>query len=223
MGAAEITAAVRTLFDRPVGIAVTRPAAPQLPLLPGEAAHLGRARPARIAEFTAGRSAARQAMQQLGALPQPVFAAPDRAPIWPAGLVGSISHCAEWCVAVLAHRDDYASLGVDIEDDAALPDDLAEEICSPSERADMAGQPKGTKQIFCAKEAAYKAQYPLTKTLFGFDRFEVHFSDSNRFTARFTQTTKGFRRGDYLPGRIVPVKGHLVTGVAIGQIRSKGA
>lgn len=220
---AEIAAALRGLFEGPVAVAVTRPAAPQPPLMPGEATHLARARPVRLAEFTAGRSAARQAMQALGLPPQPVFTAPDRAPIWPAGLVGSISHCADCCVAVLAHARDYAAIGVDIEDDSPLPDDLVAEVCTPSERARMAQPQASAKRIFCAKEAAYKAQYPLTKTLFGFERFEVQFSTRHAFEARFTQATKGFRRGDYLPGRIASVTGHLVTGVAIGQIAAKGA
>ena len=223
MAEAEIAAALRALFDLPVAVAVTRPDATHPPLLPGEAAHLARAQPVRIAEFTAGRSAARQAMQELGVAPQPILTAPDRAPIWPVGLVGSISHCADWCVAVLAHSSTYAAIGVDIEDDSPLPDDLADEICSPTERARAAGQSCGTKRIFCAKEAAYKAQYPLTGALFGFDRFEVFLNATTGFDAEFTQETKGFRRGDNLPGRILSVAGHLVTGVAIGQIAPKGA
>jgi len=221
MAEAEITAALRALFDLPVAVAVTRPNAVHPPLLAGEAAHLARARPLRIAEFTAGRSAARQAMQQLGMAPQPILTAPDRAPIWPAGLVGSISHCADWCVAVLAESRIYASIGVDIEDASPLPDEPAAEICSPTERARANGE-NDTKRIFCAKEAAYKAQYPLTGALFGFDRLEVLLNADGSFDARFTQDTKGFRRGDSLPGRVLSVADHLVTGVAIGQIAPEG-
>ncbi|MFC6642447.1 4'-phosphopantetheinyl transferase superfamily protein [Sulfitobacter profundi] len=78
--------------------------------------------------------------------------------------------------------------------------------------------------MFCAKEAAYKAQYPLTKTLFGFDRLDVTLSAENpAFDAQFTQDTERFKRGEKLPGRIVSVAGHLVSGVAIGQIDRKGA
>jgi 4'-phosphopantetheinyl transferase EntD len=223
MAEEEIAAAVRGLFDPSVAVAIRRLDATHPPLLPGEAAHLSRARPKRIAEFTAGRTAARQAMEALGVDPQPVLVASDRAPIWPEGLVGSISHSATWCIAVLARERDFASLGVDIEDDSPFPDDLAGEICSATEMAHAAGWSNGTKRIFCAKEAAYKAQYPLTGALFGFDRFAVRLADDHSFDARFTQATKGFRRGDNLPGRILSVAGHLVSGVAIGQIAAKGA
>lgn len=222
---AEIAAAVRGLFDLPVAVAVTRPDASHPPLLDDEATIIARARPVRVAEFTAGRSAARKAMELLGHPPAPVPASADRAPIWPQGLTGSISHCAAWCVAVLARDGDVAALGIDIEEDSPLPSDLLHEICTPAEiarigRADMAA----AKRIFCAKEAAYKAQYPLTKTLFGFDRLDVTLrANGSAFDAEFTQDTERFRRGDKLPGRIVSVAGHLVSAVAIGQIDHKGA
>jgi len=223
---AEIAAAVRRLFDLPVAVAVTRPDAVHPALWEGEATLIARARPARIAEFTAGRSAAREAMRQLGYAPEPILATSDRAPIWPPGLVGSISHCADWCIAVLAPQSDMRALGVDIEDDGPLPADLLQEVCSPIEVARLQGQaPLGAaKRIFCAKEAAYKAQYPLTKTLFGFDRLEVTLTEgATAFEAEFTQATECFTRGEKLPGRVALVAGHLVSGVAIGQIDRKGA
>ncbi|HBB84480.1 MAG TPA: phosphopantetheinyl transferase, partial [Sulfitobacter sp.] len=74
---AEIAAAVRRLFDLPVAVAVTRPDAVHPALLEGEATLIARARPARIAEFTAGRSAAREAMRQLGYAPEPILATTD--------------------------------------------------------------------------------------------------------------------------------------------------
>lgn len=223
---AEIAAAVRGLFDLPVAVAVTRPDAVHPPLFDDEAALIARARPERIAEFTAGRSAAREAMRHLGYAPKPVLATSDRAPIWPQGLTGSISHCADWCIAVLVRDSHARSLGIDIEEDRPLPGDLLDEICSQSEIAQLqeAGHLAAAMRIFCAKEAAYKAQYPLTRTLFGFDRLDVTLpADNSAFDAQFTQDTECFRRGDKLPGRIVSVAGHLVSAVAIGQINRKGA
>ncbi|HCQ59273.1 MAG TPA: phosphopantetheinyl transferase [Sulfitobacter sp.] len=222
---AEIKTAVRSLFDLPVAVAVTQIDRPHPPLLGDEAAVIARARPKRVAEFTAGRHAAREAMQALGHPPAPVLASPDRAPIWPQGLTGSISHSDVWCIAVLARCSDVMALGVDIEKDSPLPKDLLAEICLPSEITRLGGADlAAAKRIFCAKEAAYKAQYPLTKTLFGFDRLDVTLSAENpAFDAQFTQDTECFKRGEKLPGRVVSVAGHLVSGVAIGQIDRKGA
>ena len=221
----EIRAAVQAIFDLPVAVAVTRPGRAYPPLLAGEAALIARAQPKRVAEFTAGRHAAREAMQALGHPPAPVLASADRAPIWPPALTGSISHCDDWCIAVLARRAEVETLGVDIEDDSPLPADLLTEICLPAEITRLGGADlAAAKRIFCAKEAAYKAQYPATKALFGFDRLEVTLSgDNTTFDARFTQDTEGFSRGNKLPGRIAAVAGHLVSGVAIGQIDRKGA
>tara|TARA_R110002049_G_scaffold23781_7_gene84821 strand:+ start:33244 stop:33924 length:681 start_codon:yes stop_codon:yes gene_type:complete len=221
-----IAQAARGLFDLPVAVGVTRPIDVQPDLLPGEAAVIAQAVPGRRAEFRAGRAAARQAMVALGGAPQAVLAAPDRAPIWPAGLVGSISHNADYCIAVLALAQDAAALGIDIEDDSPLPRDLVHEVCVANERARIAGPDAAhlAKRIFCAKEATYKAQYPLTGLLFGFDQIEVTLGgDAGSFTARFVKPTGRFAVGDCLPGRIAQVAGHLVTGVAIGQITAKGA
>lgn len=212
--AEKIAVALRGLFDLPVGVGVTIPGQAYPPLMAGEAAPLTRARPARVAEFTAGRHAARLAMRDLGHAPQRVLTAPDRAPVWPPGLVGSISHSAHWCLAVVAEAGTCRAIGIDIEDDSPLAADLAAEVCSPVERAESAPF-HGAKGIFCAKEAAFKAQYPLTRALFGFDGLAVRMTGAGRFDARFTQATSGFSKGDNLPGRIVSVAGHLVTGVAL--------
>lgn len=78
--------------------------------------------------------------------------------------------------------------------------------------------------IFAAKEAAYKAQFPMTGMLFGFDALDVTFDVSaGSFAARFTQPVGDFAVGDCLPGRFVESAGHLVTGVAIGQRNGRGA
>ena len=73
---------------------------------------------------------------------------------------------------------EFAALGLDVEDATDLPRDLWPEILTPMESAWLSVQPSETRGrlarlIFSAKECAYKAQYPLTGRLFGFDTFEI--------------------------------------------------
>ena len=223
---AQVQAAVTTLFDVPVAVGVTDPKAPQPALMDDEFRTVADAIPARQREFAAGRAAARAAMAQLGMKPAAILTSADRAPIWPAGVVGSISHTDGFCIAALCHSADAQSLGVDIEDAAPLDQDLIPMICSQVEQDRIAGPEAGhlAKLIFSAKEAAYKAQYSISGLLFDFDQLDVTLEQGNgSFVATFVKSAAPFKAGDTLPGRFVYVADHLVTAVAIGQDTPKGA
>jgi 4'-phosphopantetheinyl transferase EntD len=161
------------------GIGVTDPAQ-DAALWDEEAAAASRAIPKRRTEFAAGRSAARAAMAEIGFAPAAIPQGPDRAPIWPAGLAGSIAHCDTCCVSVVALQEHHAALGVDVEPATPLAPDLVAVICTPAERAWLAGEPDpnlAAKMIFSAKEAVYKAQYPLTGKVIGFDAVTLDMTD----------------------------------------------
>jgi 4'-phosphopantetheinyl transferase EntD len=211
-----LSAAARSLFKGPVGLGVNDPRAAQPDLYPAEAAYVVGARPERKQEFAAGRSAARQAMIDLGGVQAPVPAASDRSPIWPEGLVGSITHAQSVCVAVVSK--DARSIGIDLETTDPLDADLISTICSDAELARIAGRAQQTlaKLIFCAKEAAYKAQYPLTKALFGFEYFDVTLNLKEcTFRATFTASAGEFDQGAVLHGKFAQVAGHFLTAVTL--------
>lgn len=74
------------------------------------------------------------------------------------------------------------------------------------------------KLIFSAKEAAYKAQYPLSGMLFGFEMLELSIDrDACCFTASFQSAQGPFAKGAVLAGSYVHAAGLLVTGVAVGH------
>ncbi len=217
-------AVIAALFDGPVAVGVTDPRVPQPPAMGDEAVHLAQAIPARRREFAAGRAAARIAMAQLGMPPVPVPASPDRAPVWPKGISGSISHTTSLCAAVLRTGGPY--LGLDIEENTLLSQDLLSTICSDAEQAAIAGPDQLwlAKLVFCAKEATYKAQYPLTKMLFGFDHIDIALDRSaGRFTATFLKPAGDFVAGDMLLGRFDQTDGHLVTAAWADKSPVKGA
>ena len=84
-------------------------------LHPDEAPAVVRAVAKRQLEFAAGRHYAHSALQALGAAPGPLLVGPARAPLWPAGVVGAISHDDGWAAAAVARQVDCAGLGIDIE------------------------------------------------------------------------------------------------------------
>ncbi|WLR94988.1 4'-phosphopantetheinyl transferase family protein [Shinella zoogloeoides] len=173
-------------------------------------------------EFATGRACARDAIGQLGRPPMPLPMGRDRAPLWPDGLVGSISHSRSHCAAAAALRSDgFLALGLDIEEAEPLDEDFAEEICTPQERAWLAGQPSHhrgllLKALFSAKECAYKCQYALSGALLDFQDLAVDMDlGEERFTAHFLRDVPPFRRGDRLAGRIRLRSAHIVSAMSI--------
>src|SRR5207245_224467 len=108
------------LFDEGVIVAEVMPLPDDAPLLPAEAAVVAAVAPRRRREFAAGRWCARQALVRLGIEGFALLPSPDRAPRWPPGIVGSISHTSDYCVAVVARQRDFLGVGVDAEPDEPI-------------------------------------------------------------------------------------------------------
>jgi enterobactin synthetase component D len=176
-------------------------------LWPEEIDAVARAVPRRRCEFAAGRSAARAAMQRLGRPAVAIPAQADRSPRWPDGLVGSIAHCADVCVAVVGWRTEWESIGVDIEPDRGIDEPLWNIICTADEQRRLEapgslGKAARVTRVFCAKEAFYKWHYPLHQTFLDFHEVSVNWgSDGSGF-----QVVAGASRA---PRRADPGRGHL--------------
>jgi 4'-phosphopantetheinyl transferase EntD len=135
------------------------------PLFPVEALAVERAVEKRRHEFAAGRGYARAAMAQLGVPPLPIAVLPSRAPDWPAGVTGSISHAADRCVAVAGLSSAFAGVGVDIERATPLSTELHASVCGPEELAELPCSGTAVdpaKQLFVVKEAFFKLYHPVT-------------------------------------------------------------
>lgn len=165
-------------------------------LAPAEAALAARFAPPRARAFAAGRLCARPLLAALGADPAPLLVGPHRAPVWPPGVVGSISHGAGLCVVAAARRGALRGLGVDVESDAPLAAALRRRVCSAGEArllagADDAEAGRVAKLLFSAKEAVYKCVHPLLQRPLGFLAVEIRLAPdagadtgSGRFHAR---------------------------------------
>jgi 4'-phosphopantetheinyl transferase EntD len=135
---------------------------------------VGVAAPDERGAFVMGRAAAGRAMADLGTPPTAIPAGPDRAPVWPARLVGSIAHTRTVAIAVVAWAEEFGSLGVDVEGEGRPIDArTARRIGTPQE-LEVFTEPDAVLALFCAKEATYKALAPLGATRLGFQ--EVSYS-----------------------------------------------
>jgi 4'-phosphopantetheinyl transferase EntD len=168
------------LFPPGAVMAVLRePGDPSL-LYPEEAQCISRAVASRANEFAAGRQCARQALAEFGIVGFPLLAAPDRSPVWPAGIVGSISHTAGYCAVVTGRRTQFLGLGLDTEILTSVGEQLWSRLCTPPEWRRLLELPAAQRGrvaalTFAAKEAFYKAQYPMTREWLDFDAVEVDF------------------------------------------------
>jgi 4'-phosphopantetheinyl transferase EntD len=183
------------------------------PLHPDEEAVLGRVVDKRRREFRLGRHCARLALQRLGVPAGPILAGAQREPLWPAGVVGSISHSGTWCAAAVATASTTSALGIDVESDEALADELVGMIASPHERRALPlGDTAWERVLFSAKESVYKAWFPLTRRWLDFD--DVHVSldpASGTFRAVFVGQPLRFT------GRFLVDDGRIATAVEIGR------
>jgi 4'-phosphopantetheinyl transferase EntD len=132
-----------------------------------EAVSVARAVPKRVGEFAAGRLCARRALAEFGITEFALKMAPDRVPVWPDSMVGSISHTRGFGAAVVAERRRFSALGLDVEAAGGVKRELWRHICVPAESDWLESLPEPARAcaatlVFCAKEAFYKCQYPVT-------------------------------------------------------------
>ena len=110
-----------------------------------------------------GRTCARATLAALGFPDQAIPVGASREPVWPDGVVGSISHCGPVAAAAVAHRHAFAGLGIDLELAEPLDETELNMICRESERAwlqNTDGSLPLAKLIFSAKESIYKCVWP---------------------------------------------------------------
>jgi 4'-phosphopantetheinyl transferase EntD len=197
---------------------------PGATLFPEEERLVERAVEKRRLEFTTVRWCARRAMAELGRPPAPVLRGERGRPLWPDGLVGSLTHCAGYRGAVLAPSDSFATIGIDAEPDEPLPDGVFETVTRPAERprieALLREHPsvRWDRLLFSAKESVYKAWFPLTSRWLDFEEADLVFDPvAGTFTARLLATgaRAGGRELTGFEGRWMARNGLVLTAIAL--------
>ena len=134
-------------------------------------------------EFALGRACAHAALKQLDRDAGPIPRGDNGRPVWPAGIVGSITHTQGYAAALVAAAADFAGLGVDAERIGGVTRDLWPRLFDDGERDLLARQidPSGLATIlFSAKESCHKAG---KERVLRFHDLRVTL-DENNFTAR---------------------------------------
>jgi len=151
---------------------------PGLTPLPEEEPLIAKSVAKRRNEFITVRHCARIALNQLGVPPLPILKGDKGEPCWPDGVVGSLTHCTGYRGAVVGRTAAVRSVGIDAEPHDVLPNGVLDAITLEEERHEIAALPEGShwdRILFCAKEATYKAWFPLTKRWLGFEDAHVVF------------------------------------------------
>ncbi|MGW2057349.1 4'-phosphopantetheinyl transferase family protein [Streptomyces sp. NPDC001840] len=191
------------------------------PLFPEEAALMAGRRERRRAQFATARACARRSLAGLGLAPAPLLPGPGGAPRWPAGVVGSITHCDGYRAAVAARAAEVTALGIDAEPAEPLPRGVLGLVASEDERAALerlSAERPGVcwdRLLFSAKEAVYKAWYPAAERWLGFADADVRFSLRGTFTARLHPAEPPPGAPTHFEGRWLVRNGLLLTAIAI--------
>jgi 4'-phosphopantetheinyl transferase EntD len=192
---------------------------------PAEAADIARAVIGRRVAFGTGRACARRALARLEVTGFDLRNGLDRAPRWPAGIVGSITHTGPapggYCAVVVGRSAELAALGVDAEQWGRLTPGLWSRVLTPGERA-WVERHDGDERLICAavifsaKESFYKAQYPSSGRFLNFQDVEVTVEPSDStFEVRVLESPAGHSGLSSCSGRFLRVEEFVLTGVLI--------
>ncbi|AJW78701.1 4'-phosphopantetheinyl transferase family protein [Clavibacter michiganensis] len=163
---------------------------------------------ARLAEFRTARSCARQALQLLGSPASNILRGHDRAPIWSAGVTGSITHRDGYRAAVVAKKSRVSAIVIDAEQDLPLPDGVADMTLTAPDWASVRGLTANhnwDRLLFSAKEAVFMLASGLGAPT-TIDIIRVHTDGQIDVMAR--------EAGFDIDARWVEARGLLVTAVA---------
>jgi enterobactin synthetase component D / holo-[acyl-carrier protein] synthase len=206
-----------------VATAEARADAADAALLGGEEAVVARAVEKRRREFATGRACARRALERLGLPPAPIPSGERGEPLWPAEVVGSITHCDGYRAAAVARTAEMLALGIDAEPNQPLPDGLAGDIARAEELPRLAelaaAQPSvhWDRLLFCAKESVYKAWFPLAQRWLGFEDAVLSIDPRGAFSARLLVPgpfVEGIRIEGF-EGRWLAREGLIITAIAV--------
>jgi 4'-phosphopantetheinyl transferase EntD len=156
------------------------------PLFAEEEELVARAVAKRRNEFSTGRACARIGLARLGLPSQAIGAGASGQPIWPAGVVGSITHCDGLRACAVASQSDITTIGIDAEPNLPLPPAVLPLVTRPEETEWLADLARTGREVnfdrllFSIKESIFKAWFPAAETWLGFEDASVTVDVSTR-------------------------------------------
>lgn len=178
----------------------------------------------RQTEFLAGRLCAREALRRLDGRHYVPAIGEDRAPVWPRGVCGSITHSTGWAAAIAGSSVHWKGLGMDAEQMMSneRATRLASEILTHDELQRMAAGPGHNVALavtltFSLKESLFKALYPIVLTRFYFEDAELlrWSSDGSARLRLKIDLSEEWHHGKELEAQFCVAEGQLLSLVAI--------
>lgn len=178
----------------------------------------------RQAEYLAGRICAHEVLRQATGTPAIPTIGADRAPCWPTGATGSITHGAGFAAAIAARREHWQGLGLDVEKrlTTARADRLVEQILTPRELQGYRALDDERRALlltltFSIKESLFKALFPLVNRRFYFQDAELlaYGEDGQARLRLLTDLSPQWRSGAQLEGQFVLLGDYLLSLVSI--------
>jgi 4'-phosphopantetheinyl transferase EntD len=201
--------------------------APESTMFSIEAAAVAGAVAERRREFGTVRYCARKALLKIGVPAVPVLPDVDGAPQWPVGVVGSMTHCAGYRAAAVARSGRVRGIGIDAEPHAAIPDLTLDLVLRDEERSrlraltDVRPDLHWARIMFCAKEAVYKAWFPLTRRWLDFADVSTTMHVDGTFRAHPLVRFSGLDPGGF-SGRWLVDRGLVVAAVSVSRSSAAG-
>jgi 4'-phosphopantetheinyl transferase EntD len=195
-------------------------------LFPEEEKMIAHAVESRRREYAAVRSCARACLARLGYPRVAILPGVGGAPTWPAGVQGSMTHCAGYAAAAVGPLARISAIGIDAEPDAPLPDGVLDLVATPAERDRLAvtqlesDNPNWDRLLFSAKEAVYKAWFPLVGEWLDAQEAEIVLEPQDGAFAALLPRDGLIVDGRHvrrLHGHWVRERGILVTAIVLGS------
>ena len=200
----------------------------EIDLFPEERAALGQAVEKRRREFVTARACVRRALADLGLPAAPIGTGERGQPLWPAGVIGSITHCAGYRGCALARAGgQIGGLGIDGERNEPLPEGVLGEIARAEEREHLLALGRREpavnwdRLLFSAKESVYKTWFPIAGCWLGFEDATLSFDvGAGSFSARLLKPWPDRALGlpAVLEGRWLAREGLVLSAIALPKI-----
>ena len=151
-------------------------------LLPAEAYSIAARQPAMRRASGAARWIAHGLLADIGINDFALLRTPSGPPAWPDGITGSLAHDDDMAVVAVTPVGHISSLGIDVEPAQPLPEDIFALVATPADQTDAADRHLAGRILFAAKEAVYKAVYPLDREVLGYEDITVDLNTGHATT-----------------------------------------
>ena len=187
----------------------------------------------RRAQFADTRACARKALSELTGCDHSstgIVRGERGVPVFPEGVVGSLTHTTDFRAAVVADGTLFASVGLDVEVAQPLPSGVGEVVLTARDR-DQVGVVMGRcgtgsglscsdsdvnalvgTVIFSAKESVYKSWFPVVGVFLDFSQAVIELRCDGSFVAHIDSDVGVVPRLPTIEGRWAIVAGYVVTG-----------